>query len=372
MPDGSAQGNADADINDKHGQKQEFQQVVASYSKEQLRDAFWTATKQDNPDAYLLRFLRARKWDVNAAIVMMFSSTGWNIETKTQEDIVFQGEGGALRMSTSSNAEERREGEDFMTQLRMGKSFLHGVDVDGRPCCFVRVRLHRQGEQCEKSLERFTIHTIETARTMLRSPVDTATIVFDMSGFTLANMDHGPVKFMIKCFEANYPESLGRVIVYKAPWLFQGVWKIIRGWLDPVVAGKISFVSDSASLLECIPKQHLMAEYGGEDPYTYQYEEPREGENDAQNDSVAREDLQAKRKDLAQQYEAATRKWIATSDPSAKEARSKISTLLAENYWQLDPYVRARSLYDRTGIIKPGGELDFGARAAQNPAVTSG
>lgn len=27
---------------------------------------------------------------------------------------------------------------------------------------------------------------------------------------------------MIKCFEANYPESLGSVLVHKAPWLFQG------------------------------------------------------------------------------------------------------------------------------------------------------
>ena len=27
---------------------------------------------------------------------------------------------------------------------------------------------------------------------------------------------------MIKCFEANYPESLGAVVVHKAPWIFQG------------------------------------------------------------------------------------------------------------------------------------------------------
>jgi len=41
---------------------------------------------------------------------------------------------------------------------------------------------------------------------------------------TLANQfqDYAPVKFMIKCFEANYPESLGVVLVHKAPWIFQG------------------------------------------------------------------------------------------------------------------------------------------------------
>ena len=34
--------------------------------------------------------------------------------------------------------------------------------------------------------------------------------------------DYSPLKFMIKCFEANYPESLGVVLIHKAPWIFQG------------------------------------------------------------------------------------------------------------------------------------------------------
>ena len=35
------------------------------------------------------------------------------------------------------------------------------------------------------------------------------------------DQDYGPVKFMIKVFEANYPESLGVVLVHKSPWIFQ-------------------------------------------------------------------------------------------------------------------------------------------------------
>lgn len=31
---------------------------------------------------------------------------------------------------------------------------------------------------------------------------------------------------MIKCFEANYPESLGSVLVHKAPWVFQGTYSL--------------------------------------------------------------------------------------------------------------------------------------------------
>ena len=51
---------------------------------------------------------------------------------------------------------------------------------------------------------------------------ESQTIVFDMTGFSMANMDYTPVKFMIKCFEANYPESLGAVLVHNSPWIFQG------------------------------------------------------------------------------------------------------------------------------------------------------
>lgn len=161
--------------NDKHGQTKEYEQALASLSPEQIRDALWTFSKHDDPDALLLRFLRARKWDVQNALVMLISTMHWRlVEQHVDDDIMLRGEGHAFRECQSSNAAEKKEGDDFMAQLRMGKSFLHGVDKVGRPCCYVRVRLHRQGEQSEKSLERFTVHTIETARMMLRPPVDTA------------------------------------------------------------------------------------------------------------------------------------------------------------------------------------------------------
>lgn len=161
--------------NDKHGQTKEFQQALASQSPESLRAAFWSMSKHDHPDALLLRFLRARKWDVHAALIMMISTMHWRSEEMhVDDDIMLKGEGGAIREAKSGTAAEKKEGEDFMAQIRMGKSFLHGTDKEGRPCCYVRVRLHRQGEQSERSLERYTVWTIETTRMMLRPPVDTA------------------------------------------------------------------------------------------------------------------------------------------------------------------------------------------------------
>src|SRR2546421_5116291 len=98
-----------------------------------------------------------------------------------------------------------------------------------------------------------------------------------MTDFSMANMDYAPVKFMIKCFEANYPESLGTVLVYKAPWIFNAIWNIIRGWLDPVVAGKVHFVKNVEELEKFVPKNQIPAELGGDEKWEYEYVEVKEG-----------------------------------------------------------------------------------------------
>jgi len=179
-----------------------------------------------------------------------------------------------------------------------------------------------------------------------------------MNGFSMSNMDYTPVKFMIKCFEANYPESLGSVLVYKAPWIFQGIWKIIKGWLDPVVASKVHFCSDDAELARYIPRTRILKELGGQEDWTYRYSDP-DVETDAPvRDPEARNRIEGERKGLVERFEADTVAW-AKGDGAKVGERDGIKERLRENYWRLDPYVRARGLYDRIGMIGPGSQLDF-------------
>lgn len=166
---------AAGDEDDKYGQTKEFKAALANLTPEELRNAFWSMVKADDPDALLLRFLRARKWDVQNALVMLVSTMHWRaVEMHVDDDIMVTGDVEAAKKAAQGSGAEKKEAEDFLAQLRMGKSYLHGVDKDGRPMCFVRVRLHRQGEQSERSLERYTVYTIETARMLLRENVDTA------------------------------------------------------------------------------------------------------------------------------------------------------------------------------------------------------
>jgi hypothetical protein len=188
-------------------------------------------------------------------------------------------------------------------------------------------------------------------------------------------MDYTPVKFMIKCFEANYPESLGTVLVYKAPWVFNAVWSIVRGWLDPVVASKVSFVKTVDELEKFVPRNQIPKELGGDEDWVYTYPEPVAGENDIMADEATRTKLQAERNAIVARYETAVQEWVREgpkpeSLADRRRARDEVAEELRANYWVLDPYVRARTLYDRMGMIRPAGELAFYSKEA--PAAAAG
>ena len=52
---------------------------------------------------------------------------------------------------------------------------------------------------------------------------------------------------------------------------------------------------------------------------------------------------------MVKRFEELTKRWIAGEDVTGE--RDAIANELNENYWKLDPYIRARTLYDRLGAI---------------------
>jgi hypothetical protein len=165
-------------------------------------------------------------------------------------------------------------------------------------------------------------------------------------------MDYAPVKFMVKCFEAHYPESLGICVVYKAPWIFQGIWNIIKGWLDPVVASKIHFARTFDDMTQFIDRDVLWKELGGPVDWEYKYLEPVPGEDDLLKDIETRERLLEARAKIVREYEDATWTWIYSTSSEARNARHEVAKRLREDYVGLDPYLRARTVYDRVNYIQ--------------------
>ena len=190
-----------------------------------------------------------------------------------------------------------------------------------------------------------------------------------MTDFSLANMDYTPVKFMIKVFEANYPESLGHICVHHSPWVFSSIWSIIKGWLDPVVAAKVHFTKDVAELSEFIAPEHIPKELGGKEEFEYRYIEPRAGENkemeEARRDGRL-EKLEEERRGIVEEFERATIQWCrGEGGEEVMKRREELSARLKKNYWQMDPFVRARSLYDRQGVIGRDGTITMYPKKAE-------
>ncbi|KAG0380299.1 hypothetical protein BGX24_009105 [Mortierella sp. AD032] len=313
-------------------------------SVEQLRPALWNNILGDHPDSLLLRFLRARKWNVNNGMTMILKAFKWRLEDDIEE------------VKSKSEDELDAKYRGFRLQMELGKSYVHGNDKEGRPVVYINVRLHKPADQDAKALEKFTIYVMEVGRLMIQPPVETACLVFDMTGFGISNMDYNFVKFLVQCFEAYYPESLGILIIHKAPMVFWGVWKIIEPWLDPVVASKIRFTRNDKELTEIIDANHLPSKYdGGKDQFTYQYIPVQAGENDRMKDAETKERLLEEWKAIMWKFEALTREWIdckkvdgARAEDVIENERTSLAKELRVAYFKLDPYIRSRNLYHRS------------------------
>ena len=121
------------------------------------------------------------------------------------------------------------------------------------------------------------------------------------------------------------------------------------------------FTKTLEELEEHVEKRHIPKELGGDDPWSYRYVEPIPGENKLMSDEATRERLLDERAKLVKDFERTTQQWI--HDPKSSETsgqeRIGLRDRLRSNYWALDPYLRARTLYDRTGVIREGGRIQF-------------
>ncbi|KAI0968928.1 CRAL/TRIO domain-containing protein, partial [Xylaria arbuscula] len=328
----------------------ELQQHMSDKSPETFREGLWGFILSEHPDALVLRFLRARKWDVEKAMVMLVSAVNWRVERNLFETIIHSGESVGLKKDPSA------DDMGFISQYRSGKSYVHSKDKENRIVYVIRVRLHDPSMQSGDAMETYILHNIESLRILIKPPDDKCCLIFDMTGFGLKNMDFHVVKFLVSVFEARYPETLGLVLIHNAPFVFWGIWNIIKGWLDPVIASKINFTRNSADLLKFISQENLQTSYGGNDTWEYEYVEPVEGENARLYESEKKAEIQRERDELIGDFELRTVEWASLeAESSAGKENSSLRTEaadhLTENYRKLDPYIRARTYFHRLGMV---------------------
>ncbi|KAH7161768.1 CRAL-TRIO domain-containing protein [Dactylonectria macrodidyma] len=345
---------------DAPDKSQEFFQNLDNKSPENFKQGLWDTILADHPDATVLRFLRARNWDVVKAVNMLASAVNWRIERRINTDLNREGESVGLKKTQTVDEEA------FIMQYRSGKSYVRGTDKDGHPVYIIKVRLHDPSKQSAAAMETYVLHNIEMLRVMSREAHDKVCLIFDLTGFGLRNMDFHVVKFLIQILEARYPETLGVVLVHNAPFVFWGIWNVIKHWLDPIIASKIHFTSGNKGVAKFISKDNLQKCYGGDDTWEYKFVNPVPGENERMQSEEKKVKIQTERDELVDQFHRLTAEWVSLEPEFAlgKEKNAERDELVKQlmlNFWKLDPYIRATTYYHRVGVINRQGDVDFKA-----------
>ncbi|WIA35465.1 hypothetical protein OEZ86_003902 [Tetradesmus obliquus] len=211
----------------------------------------------------LLRFLKARHWNVAKAAKMYQAMATWRTEHEVDQLL---------------------DGFEFHELPLVRKHyphFYHKTDKYGRPV-YIELLGQCDIDQLLKvtTIERFTNYHIQQSeafrchklpactaaagRTML-----THTIILDMAGLSPTRHFTLTVKHFLENIsridQNNFPEHLGCLFMINTPLLFRGFWSVIKGFLDERTLAKIKVLGSGylPELLAVIPAENLPTMFGG-------------------------------------------------------------------------------------------------------------
>jgi len=215
-------------------------------------------------DATLLRFLRARKFDVPKAKEMFLACEKWRKDFGVDE------------LVRSFDFTELHEVDKYYPQ------YYHNMDKSGRPiyiesignlnvkalyACTTQERLI---QQLVVEYESFLTSRLPACSAAVGHPVETSLTILDLGGVSLSNFIR--VKDYVAAAthigQNYYPECMGAFYIINAPWAFTAIWAAIKPWLDEVTVKKVHILGGpnayKPQLLAQIDKEALPKEFGGE------------------------------------------------------------------------------------------------------------
>ncbi|KAG6841334.1 hypothetical protein C0991_012159 [Blastosporella zonata] len=213
-------------------------------------------------DALLLRFLRARNFDVAVAMKMMVDAEDWRKAFHVDEFV------------------ETFKSEDPKTVKRLYPQYYHKTDKEGRPLYIEQlgdldIREDTMKEVPVESFlqrlvfeyERFTTYRLPACSKAVGHPVETSCTILDVKGVTLWKFTQvqNYVKEASLIGKDRYPECMGKFYIINAPAAFTWVWMAVKLFLDPVTVKKVTILGSkyADTLRDQIPVENLPKEFGG-------------------------------------------------------------------------------------------------------------
>jgi len=177
--------------------------------------------------ATLIRFLRARSFDLSKAEQMFRERMAWVQEFKP-------------------HTIKKKDVADY---IQSGQLFVHGRDAFGRPVIIYKMRDHVHDERSDPGHERFWKYVIyfvqKTVQYLLPLPPhDQLVMILDREGATDANADMVALRRVIKVAD-YYPETLGAVYVLYPNLLFKLLFPLAKNFIDPASLKKVHIVKSS-------------------------------------------------------------------------------------------------------------------------------
>ncbi|KAJ1895095.1 phosphatidylinositol transfer protein csr1 [Kickxella alabastrina] len=319
--------------------------------KRTFRAAFWQAATQiGDPDSWVLRFLRARQWDVTKALEMIRRTIIWRVGQAIDE-IAFYGESQLHNLT-----------------MNTGLAYACMEDRLGNPVYVVRVRANVARNRNILAIKRFLCWQIETSQLLTAKSDGKVTMLFDFNGFSRENIDTKLVRTLITLLTNYYPETLGIIVLNVDSWVFSSLWMVISPFIDPEVRSKIVMARNAQELAPYIDPQVLVSELGGKKQFVYEYIPPACNENTRMADIDGRRAAERKFVHSVAAYEQATRQWLDnvadSTSPSGSTSlgdsnRGDTKEALRQAAIDLDPFIRSRTLYHRFGFVNPDHSASF-------------
>lgn len=234
------------------------QEAAAETLAKLLADKGYTARLDT---ALMLRFLRARKFDVQKALDMFVACEKWREEA------------GVNTVLQDFHYDEK----PLVAQLY--PTYYHKTDKDGRPVYFEELGKVKILEMYKITLqermlqnlvweyEQFVVHRLPACLRAVGSLVETLCTVLDLKGILilLALQVYGYVKEASNIGQNYYPERMGKFYLINAPFGFATAFSLFKPFLDPVTVLKIHILGGSYAkeLLKQIPAENLPEKFGG-------------------------------------------------------------------------------------------------------------
>ncbi|KAH8375703.1 hypothetical protein KR009_002629 [Drosophila setifemur] len=199
----------------------------------------------------ILRFLAARDWHVSQAFAMLCDSLRWRREHRIDALL----------------------GEYFKPAVVVEHfpGGWHHYDKDGRPVYILRLG-HMDVKGLLKSLGmegllRLALHICEEgiqkineSAERLKKPILNMSLLVDLEGLSMRHLWRPGIKALlniIETVERNYPETMGRVLVVRAPRVFPIAWTIVSAFIDEHTRSKFLFYGPDCAFIRDGLVQHL-------------------------------------------------------------------------------------------------------------------